>query len=97
MNTTLYDYYSIKNKEVVQYYNSFQGNYSEFCDEYNKMNAILLGMIPPKQNATYITRAINGINSIYDETDDKEDFIGKLNFLERLTKEMKKTIDKYLI
>jgi hypothetical protein len=96
LNTTLYDYYSIKNKEVVQYYNSFQGNYSEFCDEYNKMNAILLALQPPKQNATYITRTINGINSIYDEMDDKENFIGKLNFLERLTKEMKKTIDKYL-
>lgn len=93
LNTTLYDYYSIKNKEVVQYYNSFQGNYSEFCDEYNKMNASL----QPKQNATYISRTIDGINYIYDETDDKESFIGKLKFLERLTKEMKKTIDNYLI
>jgi len=97
LNTTLYDYYSIKNKEVVQYYNSFQGNYSEFCDEYNKMNAKLLGMKPPKQNVNYITRTINGINSICDEIDDKENFIGKLNFLERLIKEMKKTIDKYLL
>lgn len=92
LNTTLYDYYCIKNKEVVQYYNSFQCNYSDFCDKYNKMNALL----QPKQNAYYISRTINGINSIYDEIDDKESFIEKLKFLERLTKEMKKTIDKYL-
>ena len=93
LNTTLYHYYSIKNKEVVQYYNSFQGNYSDFCDEYNRMNA----SFEPKQNANYITHAINGIKYLLEEIDDKESFIGKLNFLERLTKEMKKTIDKYLI
>jgi hypothetical protein len=92
LNTTLYDYYSIKNKEVVQYYNSFRCDYSKFCDKYNKMNA----SFQPKKNATYITRTIDGINYIYDEIDDKESFIGKLNFLERLTKEMKKTIDNYL-
>lgn len=95
LNITLHDYYSIKNKEVVQYYSSFQGNYSEFCDEYNRMNVMLLAIVK-KQNANYITRTINGINSIYDELDNKENFIGNLNFLERLTKEMKKTIDKYL-
>ena len=95
LNVTLHDYYSIKNKEVVQYYNSFQGNYSEFCDEYNRMNSMLFAIVK-KQNANYISRTINGINSIYDEIDDKENFIEKLNFLERLTKEMKKTIDKYL-
>ena len=81
-------FYSIKNKEVVQYYNSFQGNYSDFCDEYNRMNA----SFEPKQNANYITHAINGIKYLLEEIDDKESFIGKLNFLERLTKEMKKTI-----
>jgi hypothetical protein len=95
LNVTLYDYYSIKNKEVFQYYNSFQGNYSEFCDEYNRMNSMLFAIVK-KQNANYISRSINGINSIYDEIDDKEKFIENLNFLERLTKEMKKTIDKYL-
>jgi len=98
LNNTLYDYYSIKNKEVVQYYNSFQGNYLEFCDEYNRMNAMLLTIVK-KQNANYITRTINGIKYLLEEIDenDKENFIGKLNFLERLTKEMKKTIDNYLI
>lgn len=95
LNTTLDDYYSIKNKEVIQYYNSFQGNYLEFCDEYNRMNAMLLDMVK-KQNASYITQTINGIKYLLEEMDDKESFIGKLNFLERLTKEMKKTIDKYL-
>jgi hypothetical protein len=95
LNTTLYDYYSIKNKEVVQYYTSFQGNYSEFCDEYNRMNAILFAIVK-KQNAEYISRTINGIKYLLEEIDDKEHFIEKLNFLERLTKEMKKTIDKYL-
>jgi hydroxylamine reductase (hybrid-cluster protein) len=95
LNTTLYDYYSIKNKEVVQYYTSFQGNYSDFCDEYNRMNARLFAIVK-KQNAEYISRTINGIKYLLEEIDDKEHFIENLNFLERLTKEMKKTIDKYL-
>jgi hypothetical protein len=96
LSVTLYDYYSIKNKEVNQYYESFKGNYSDFCDTYNSMDSELLSKPPHKQNPMYITRFINGMKYIYDDIHDKESFIQNLNFLEKLNKELKKTIDKYL-
>lgn len=94
---SLYNYYSIKNKEVFQYYKSYintcnetEISLSEFKDKYNVMDDLF-------KNAPYINDFIKQIETNWDDSDDKDKYIQNLNvsFMEKINNTLDKSLHSF--